>query len=176
MKLNKKLPIHKIVKDYPYRPALAYIKFSNGYAYSTDSHVAIKVSFDDLFENIFDTEKEMLEGKGIYYKYFEQIMKRDHVNVTDEYIEIKDAHDSVRYYFASDLSLPKIENIFNAPRTTVKNADDKGINIVLVECFKKVMNNPVLMINQAIGNAIMVVPAVKEYDITGIIMPTYVEE
>ena len=175
MKLNKKLPIHKIIKDYPFRPALGYIKFSNGYAYSIDSHLAIKVSYDDLFEDISDTEKEMLEGKGIYYKYFEQIMKRGHVNVADEYIEIKNTCDSVRYYFATDLKLPKIENIFNAPRTTVQNADDMGINIGLVERFKKVMNNPIMMINQAIGNAILVVPAMNDYDITGIIMPAYVE-
>lgn len=72
--------IHKVCRKDELRPAMGYVFFKYGNAYTTDSHVAIATPLSTI-SNFTDEEKELLEGKLIHATQFAKLLTMRNVNI-----------------------------------------------------------------------------------------------
>ena len=79
----KEAKLHKCCGDNDLRPALNYIHFKNGYAYSTDGYIAVKYNVLQISENFTEEEVKNLDGKRIHKKAYELLLKFDTVSIIE---------------------------------------------------------------------------------------------
>lgn len=113
------------------RPALECVHFDKGYAFASDSHVAVRLKIDG-FSNLEPEEIEKLNGKSLHARHFKQLLDCDVITeITDEGISATNigtsAVDEKRTFFKfnNNVKYPKIHDLFETSLCETKGGTAK---------------------------------------------------
>ena len=118
-------------KDDTTRPVMECVHFEDGYAFASDSHVAVRMKIDGI-SNLEPEEIEKLNGKTIHGSHFKQLLDCDVITeITDEGITATNiAASSIEekqtfFKFKNDCKYPKIQEVFQTALGKSKNGASK---------------------------------------------------
>lgn len=152
------------------REVLSYIHFENGYAYASNGRVAIraKIEYISTFKG---EELELLEDKSIGMKEFKALLEYENVQV-----------EETGFNRQQEFKFPDAENIVEQTKANLCEADEinsTGLDVTLLNKLSKSMGETVLRFDFNGNGAILVRSArnaLSAENITGIIMPVYVDD
>lgn len=129
------------------RPAMECVHFENGYAFASDSHVAVRLRIDG-FSNLEPEEIEKLNGKTLHARHFKQLLDCDAITeITDDGITATNigtsAVDEKRTFFKFNNSVkyPKIQELFEKSLCETKEGTVKlGIKPQLLHQASKAIS------------------------------------
>ena len=94
---DKHYPIWKACGDDNIRVSMHYVKFENGYAYATDSHILVKARLSDI-SNFDEQELSLLEGKFILGNNLKKIVKsKGVVTIKEDAIVVEEENCVISY-------------------------------------------------------------------------------
>ncbi len=163
--------------------ALSFIHFENGYAYASNSKVAVraKIEYISTFKG---EELDMLENKSIGMKEFKALLEYEDVRVEEHGFRVNSERTPLFFGFnrQQEFKFPDAENIVEQTKAKLASADSvntTGLNVTLLNKLSKAMGETLFRFDFN-GNGAILVRAAQNLDsaenITGIIMPVLVDE
>jgi hypothetical protein len=160
------------------RPSFGVVSFSDGYAYATDGHIAVKNKLDEI-SSLTPEEIEKLNGKQISANNWKKLIKADNILIVDDGIQILRGDMQILLRF-SDFKLPDISGVVeNIVKTEHVELFEIGLNVNILSRLFKSMHCPENAVRMAIskGNVGVVVRnSVSQYQSIGIIMPVFLND
>lgn len=126
---RKEYQIWKIASTVDFiRPVMEHIYFNNGYGYSTNASIAVKIPINQLADELMNTE--YLEGKMIHWRSYKEILKYDTVKITPEGVECVNGSSSILYKYADiDTKYPDVEKLLSElPRQSEGGISEIGFD------------------------------------------------
>lgn len=169
---DKHFPLWKACNCDGIRPALAYIKFDNGYAYATTSYILVKARLTDISD--FDEQDlALLEGMFIHANNFKKIVKsKGKVTISEDAIIVEEENCSIRYPLKTDkeIRFPDCEKVLN-DCGDITLQKEFGINADYLNTLNEVMYSyNGIQMEWKSNHMFMVRPIGTKNDIKGIIM------
>jgi hypothetical protein len=134
VKFNFTSPLHLACAKDNLRPVMECIHFINGFAYASDAHIMVKQSLE--LHTILNPE--MLEGKSIHKKSYEQICTYDIVQACDDYILCKGEGREAEFMYSECGKPPNFEAVI--PIDPIKGIEYLGINPKMVAIAGKILH------------------------------------
>lgn len=184
----KAFKLHKACADDLLRPAMQYVAFKNGYAYATNSFVAVKANLRDIsalgYEDI-----QKLNGYAIHKDQYAELLKFSEIEVLDGSIVAKGANQNVQTIFTltkiDENSNDKRPGAFRFPNVESVIADDAkkckleafGINLKLLNNLAAAMGvaNEKIGLRFTAASGKIFVKGEYDVDVRGIIMPVLLD-
>lgn len=110
---HKDLKMHLACNKYDgLRPFCEYIYFQDGYAYATNFYLLVKNNLDTC-STIENEQKAILDGKLLHRDSYEQILKYDTIEISEEGIQCQKGKDLAFFYFCQDSTIkyPNVEKV-----------------------------------------------------------------
>ncbi len=170
------------------RPFMNYIHFKDGYAYASNSHVLVRIKLADMC-NFEEEEIALLNGKAIFRKRFDELLKYEYACVTRDGIKAghEDGNWEVTYVLKDFVSkgekVPDFEAVLDG---ATKVAQEEGIHAIGLKpiflqdlCRAIGVGDDVIKLRLRRHDAAIVVTLTEQVEtaeIKAIIMPMVVEQ
>ena len=189
---NKQYQLHKACDKSGMRPALEHIFFKNGYAYASDSHIAVRAKVADITDNLDETSIDLLNGYAIHSDDFQKLLKYDSIIIEKEgVIRIEDGSFKISIALkrivegedpkdSTEVRSMDFEKVICNHGKEPAEVDAIGINTTLLNDLRAAMGIGACVALHFTGKASVVevrgIDAEDTYfDIKGIIMPRLIE-
>lgn len=97
-KISKSFRLKSLNKP-QYRDICRYIEFNNGFSYVSNGTFILKSRLDEVFDDITEDEKEILDGKRMLISDFEVLGKSEGIEIRAKEIVSKDNNEYIGLLF-----------------------------------------------------------------------------
>lgn len=108
---KKEVKMHLACSKDELRPAMNCIYFKNGYAYASDGHILVRNKIDEICTTI---GIDNLDGKLLSAKSYSEILKYNHITITDEGILVGRDRDLLYKFKTFDYKYPNADAVLKS--------------------------------------------------------------
>lgn len=176
----KRFRIYNACVDLEPRPLMGYVHFLNGFAYASNSYIAVKIPLAEIAGELPDYEH--LDGKGIHFSAYKKILQHDMAKVVVDGIECISDEGNVLYKFPTQYDssfAERIEKLF-ADAIKQEKCDDVSTICLDVSQLSKLSSaigcesSQLVLESRVVNKVIIVTPNLRDGNAIGLIAPVMI--
>ena len=156
----------------PYNDRYIYIYFENNNAYATNGFIAVKVPFKNLCSNMMNINTDLLNGKCISAKSYQEILSYKNIDITEDGIICEDRKQKTMYYFPENkgnLDIPSLFKDLEPFREMSVLTFDVSLLSPLADAMG-ITDKRLAIQNSAKGNVAFITPYQSGYESEGVLI------